>query len=155
MIVGAGPAGLATAVYGSSEGLSTALIEREAPGGQAGTSSRIENYLGFHEGISGADLTREATLQARRFGDEVDRDPPGGHRPERLGLVRGELGAQRRRVDGDQQADRRASAGRAPRPSSSSPRTGRSGAKESLTVPVGTRISAAPASSAARATSAR
>ena len=70
VIVGAGPAGLATAVYGSSEGLSTALIEREAPGGQAGTSSRIENYLGFHEGISGADLTREATMQARRFSAE-------------------------------------------------------------------------------------
>jgi thioredoxin reductase (NADPH) len=70
VIVGAGPAGLATAVYGSSEGLSTALIEREAPGGQAGSSSRIENYLGFHEGISGADLTREATMQARRFGAE-------------------------------------------------------------------------------------
>jgi thioredoxin reductase (NADPH) len=70
VIVGAGPAGLAAAVYGSSEGLSTALIEREAPGGQAGTSSRIENYLGFHDGISGADLTREATMQARRFGAE-------------------------------------------------------------------------------------
>src|SRR4029450_8142480 len=56
VIVGAGPAGLASAVYGSSEGVSTALIEREAPGGQAGSSSRIENYLGFHEGISGADL---------------------------------------------------------------------------------------------------
>jgi thioredoxin reductase (NADPH) len=70
VIIGAGPAGLASAVYGSSEGLSTALIEREAPGGQAGTSSRIENYLGFHEGISGADLTREATMQARRFGAE-------------------------------------------------------------------------------------
>jgi thioredoxin reductase (NADPH) len=70
VIVGAGPAGLAAAVYGSSEGLSTALIEREAPGGQAGTSSRIENYLGFHDGISGADLTKEATMQARRFGAE-------------------------------------------------------------------------------------
>jgi thioredoxin reductase (NADPH) len=70
VIVGAGPAGLAAAVYGSSEGLTTALIEREAPGGQAGTSSRIENYLGFHDGISGADLTREATMQARRFGAE-------------------------------------------------------------------------------------
>jgi thioredoxin reductase (NADPH) len=68
VILGAGPAGLAAAVYGSSEGLTTALIEREAPGGQAGTSSRIENYLGFHDGISGADLTREATMQARRFG---------------------------------------------------------------------------------------
>jgi len=70
VIVGGGPAGLAAAVYGSSEGLSTALIEREAPGGQAGTSSRIENYLGFHDGVSGADLTREATMQARRFGAE-------------------------------------------------------------------------------------
>jgi thioredoxin reductase (NADPH) len=70
VIIGAGPAGLAAAVYGSSEGLVTALIEGEAPGGQAGTSSRIENYLGFHEGISGADLTREATMQARRFGAE-------------------------------------------------------------------------------------
>ena len=68
VIVGAGPAGLAAAVYGASEGLSTALIEREAPGGQAGTSSRIENYLGFSEGVTGADLTREATKQAKRFG---------------------------------------------------------------------------------------
>jgi thioredoxin reductase (NADPH) len=71
MIIGAGPAGLAAAVYGSSEGLSTVLIEREAPGGQAGQSSKIENYLGFHDGVSGADLTREATLQARRFGTEL------------------------------------------------------------------------------------
>jgi len=70
IIVGAGPAGLAAAVYGSSEGLNTVLIEREAPGGQAGQSSRIENYLGFHEGVSGTDLTREATMQARRFGTE-------------------------------------------------------------------------------------
>jgi thioredoxin reductase (NADPH) len=71
MIIGAGPAGLAAAVYGFSEGLSTVLIEREAPGGQAGQSSKIENYLGFHDGVSGADLTREATLQARRFGTEL------------------------------------------------------------------------------------
>jgi thioredoxin reductase (NADPH) len=70
VIVGAGPAGLAAAVYGASEGLSTALIERDAPGGQAGTSSRIENYLGFHNGVAGSDLTREATMQARRFGAE-------------------------------------------------------------------------------------
>lgn len=70
MIIGAGPAGLAAAVYGSSEGLKTVLIEREAPGGQAGQSSKIENYLGFHDGVSGADLTKEATMQARRFGTE-------------------------------------------------------------------------------------
>jgi thioredoxin reductase (NADPH) len=71
VIVGAGPAGLAAAVYGASEGLRTVLIEREAPGGQAGTSSRIENYLGFPVGLSGADLTRRAVAQARRFGVEV------------------------------------------------------------------------------------
>jgi thioredoxin reductase (NADPH) len=65
--VGGGPAGLAAAVYAASEGLKTLLIEREAPGGQAGTSSRIENYLGFPAGVSGVELTRNATLQARRF----------------------------------------------------------------------------------------
>jgi thioredoxin reductase (NADPH) len=70
-IVGAGPAGLASAVYGGSEGLRTVLIESEAPGGQAGTSSRIENYLGFPAGVSGADLTRRAVTQARRFGVEI------------------------------------------------------------------------------------
>jgi thioredoxin reductase (NADPH) len=70
VVVGAGPAGLAAAVYGASEGLTTALIEREAPGGQAGQSSKIENYLGFSQGVSGADLAKEATLQARRFGAE-------------------------------------------------------------------------------------
>lgn len=70
-IVGGGPAGLAAAVYGASEGLHTALIEREATGGQAGTSSRIENYLGFPSGLSGADLARRATTQARRFGVEI------------------------------------------------------------------------------------
>jgi thioredoxin reductase (NADPH) len=70
-IVGAGPGGLAAAVYGGSEGLSTLLIEREAPGGQAGTSSRIENYLGFPAGLSGADLARRAVAQARRFGVEI------------------------------------------------------------------------------------
>ena len=70
-IVGAGPAGLAAAVYGATEGLSTVLIEKEAPGGQAGTSSRIENYLGFPTGVSGADLARRALTQARRFGAEV------------------------------------------------------------------------------------
>ena len=71
IIVGAGPAGLAAAVYGASEGLSTLLIEGEAPGGQAGTSSRIENYLGFPSGLSGGDLTRRAVAQASRFGAEI------------------------------------------------------------------------------------
>ncbi len=70
-IVGGGPAGLASAVYGASEGLSTVLVEREATGGQAGTSSRIENYLGFPAGLSGADLARRATAQAQRFGVEI------------------------------------------------------------------------------------
>jgi thioredoxin reductase (NADPH) len=70
-IVGGGPAGLAAAVYGASEGLRTVLLEREAPGGQAGTSSRIENYLGFPSGLSGGDLARRAVAQARRFGVEI------------------------------------------------------------------------------------
>src|SRR5437762_8910461 len=70
-IVGGGPAGLAAAVYGASEGLHTVLIEREAPGGQAGMSSRIENYLGFPTGLSGADLARRAAVQAQRFGVEI------------------------------------------------------------------------------------
>jgi thioredoxin reductase (NADPH) len=70
-IIGGGPAGLAAAVYGASEGLSTVMIEREAPGGQAGSSSRIENYLGFPVGLSGADLARRAVTQARRFGVEI------------------------------------------------------------------------------------
>jgi thioredoxin reductase (NADPH) len=70
-IIGGGPAGLAAAVYGASEGLSTVLIEREAPGGQAGSSSRIENYLGFPVGLSGADLARRAVTQAKRFGVEI------------------------------------------------------------------------------------
>ncbi|MCG8455690.1 MAG: FAD-dependent oxidoreductase [Holophagales bacterium] len=70
-IVGGGPAGLASAVYGGSEGLRTVLVEREATGGQAGTSSRIENYLGFPAGLSGWDLARRATDQARRFGVEL------------------------------------------------------------------------------------
>lgn len=70
VIIGAGPSGLAAAVYGASEGLKTLLIERRAPGGQAGTSSRIENYLGFPTGLSGADLARRAITQATRFGTE-------------------------------------------------------------------------------------
>src|SRR5260370_6110548 len=70
-IVGGGPAGLAAAVYGASEGLRTVIIEREAPGGQAGLSSRIENYLGFPSGLTGSDLARRAVAQARRFGVEI------------------------------------------------------------------------------------
>jgi thioredoxin reductase (NADPH) len=71
IVVGGGPAGLAAAVYGSADGLHTLLIEREAPGGQAGRSSRIENYLGFPMGLSGGDLARRAVAQARRFGTEI------------------------------------------------------------------------------------
>jgi thioredoxin reductase (NADPH) len=71
VIVGCGPAGLAAAVYGASEGLRTLMVEQDAPGGQAGTSSQIENYLGFPSGVSGADLARRATAQARRFGAEL------------------------------------------------------------------------------------
>ena len=71
VIVGGGPAGLAAAVYGASEGLRTVMVEREAPGGQAGQSSRIENYLGFPNGLSGSDLARRATTQARRLGAEL------------------------------------------------------------------------------------
>ncbi|HET8524167.1 MAG TPA: response regulator, partial [Thermomicrobiales bacterium] len=70
IIIGAGPAGLAAAVYASSEGLKALIVEREAAGGQAGMSSRIENYLGFPSGLSGGDLARRATTQARRFGTE-------------------------------------------------------------------------------------
>lgn len=70
-IVGSGPAGLAAAVYASSEGLKTIVIEREAPGGQAGSSPKIENYLGFPAGLSGLDLTRRALAQAQRFGTEI------------------------------------------------------------------------------------
>jgi thioredoxin reductase (NADPH) len=68
VVLGAGPAGLASAVYATSEGITTLVIERFAPGGQAGTSARIENYLGFPTGLSGSDLTQRATLQARKFG---------------------------------------------------------------------------------------
>ena len=70
VIIGAGPAGLAASVYGASEGLKTLLIEKKAPGGQAGTSSRIENYLGFPSGVSGGDLTRRAITQSQRLGAE-------------------------------------------------------------------------------------
>ena len=71
VIIGGGPAGLANAVYGASEGLRTLMIEQRSPGGQAGTSSRIENYLGFPAGITGADLAQRAVAQARRFGAEI------------------------------------------------------------------------------------
>lgn len=71
IIIGGGPAGLGAAVYGGSEGLRTLMIEKSATGGQAGTSSRIENYLGFPKGLSGADLARRATAQAKRFGVEI------------------------------------------------------------------------------------
>lgn len=71
IVVGGGPSGLAGALYGASEGLRTILIEADAPGGQAGTSSQIENYLGFPGGVAGADLARRATTQAKRFGAEV------------------------------------------------------------------------------------
>ena len=71
VVVGAGPAGLAAAVYGAADGLHTLLVEREAPGGQAGRSSRIENYLGFPVGLSVTDLARRAVAQARRFGAEI------------------------------------------------------------------------------------
>ncbi|MBS1662627.1 MAG: FAD-dependent oxidoreductase [Bacteroidetes bacterium] len=71
VIIGAGPAGLAASVYGASEGLKTLLVERRSPGGQAGTSSRIENYLGFPNGLSGSELTRRAIAQATRLGAEV------------------------------------------------------------------------------------
>ncbi len=100
-IVGAGPAGLAAAVYGASEGLRTVLIEREAPGGQAGTSSRIENYLGFPTGIAGEDLGTRALAQAKRFGAEilVARDVRG------LDAGRGRLAVM---LDGDERVDARA-----------------------------------------------
>jgi thioredoxin reductase (NADPH) len=81
IIVGGGPAGLAAAVYGASEGLRTLIVEQEAPGGQAGQSASIENYLGFPEGITGADLARRAVSQAERFGVEI----LGARRVERVG----------------------------------------------------------------------
>jgi len=80
VIVGAGPAGLAAAVYAASEGLSTAVIEGTAPGGQAGTSSRIENYLGFPTGISGQELSERSQIQAQKFGARfmISRDVSSG-----------------------------------------------------------------------------
>src|SRR4051794_31743295 len=87
VIVGGGPAGLAAAVYGASEGLRTVLVEREAPGGQAGQSSLIENYLGFPAGLSGSDLPRRATHQARRLGAAL-RPVPGAGEPRARGAGR-------------------------------------------------------------------
>jgi len=81
-IIGGGPAGLAAAVYGASEGLHTVMVEREAPGGQAGMSSRIENYLGFPAGLSGGDLARRAVVQAQRFGVEILAAEAAGVRTE-------------------------------------------------------------------------
>jgi thioredoxin reductase (NADPH) len=93
VVLGGGPAGLATAVYASSEGLSTLVVERFAPGGQAGTSARIENYLGFPTGLTGADLTRRATLQARKFGAVISsvHEATQLHEPENGGPRRIEL----------------------------------------------------------------
>src|SRR6185369_7493961 len=71
VVVGAGPAGLAAAVYGASEGLDTLVLERTAPGGQAGRSMRIENYLGFPMGITGAELAERAVVQAGKFGARI------------------------------------------------------------------------------------
>src|SRR5215210_945212 len=88
VVLGGGPAGLAAAVYASSEGLSTLVVERFAPGGQAGTSARIENYLGFPTGLTGSDLTRRATLQARKFGAVISSVHEASHvaEPESDGL---------------------------------------------------------------------
>jgi len=79
VVVGAGPAGLAAAVYGASEGLQTAVLDRTAPGGQAGTSMRIENYLGFPTGITGSELTDRAILQANKFGARLSVPTPVSH----------------------------------------------------------------------------
>src|SRR3954465_2024099 len=93
VVLGGGPAGRATAVYASSEGLSTLVVERFAPGGQAGTSARIENYLGFPTGLTGSDLTRRATLQARKFGAVISSVHEASHvaEPESDGLREIEL----------------------------------------------------------------
>jgi thioredoxin reductase (NADPH) len=102
LVVGAGPAGLAAAVYGASEGLRTLVVDARAPGGQAGTSARIENYLGFPTGISGAKLTRRATLQARKFGAVLSSAhtacrlvPAGADRLHRLELDDGQQASGR------------------------------------------------------------
>ncbi len=88
VIVGAGPAGLAAAVYGASEGLRTIVVEREAPGGQAGTSSRIENYLGFPSGVSGDELASRALQQARRRAVQREEARTGVSWPEETPPIR-------------------------------------------------------------------
>ena len=95
VIVGGGPAGLAAAVYGASEGLRTVMVEREATGGQAGQSSRIENYLGFPAGLSGSELARRATDQARRLGAELLTRPGGRRAAGRRRRAVRELGRRR------------------------------------------------------------
>ena len=97
-IVGGGPAGLAAAVYGASEGLHTVMIEREAPGGQAGMSSRIENYLGFPTGLSGGDLARRAVVQAQRFGVEILSPQEAVRRPNRRVLPNHQAGGRKRNL---------------------------------------------------------
>ena len=82
VVLGAGPAGLAAAVYGASEGLRTLVIDNGTPGGQAGSSSRIENYLGFPEGLSGQDLAQRALIQATRLGAELMTNKANGIRSE-------------------------------------------------------------------------
>ena len=96
VIVGAGPAGLAAAVYGASEGLRTLLLDRHAPGGQAGTSSRIENYLGFPAGVSGSELTRRAMTQAQRLGAEFLAPLEGDRRLDRRRLQASHAGRRPR-----------------------------------------------------------
>ena len=104
-MVGAGPAGLAAAVYGSSEGLSTLVLDAAAPGGQAGASMRIENYLGFPTGITGADLMGRAVLQAQKFGAELSTPSPAtGAGPGRTSSGRADRGRRARR--GPLRADR-------------------------------------------------
>ena len=102
LIVGSGPAGLGAAVYGASEGLDTLVIESSALGGQAGTSRRIENYLGFPAGISGTELTIRAVTQARKFGarigDAVSRRRAGAGRRPRTSSVSGWAGVSARAV---------------------------------------------------------
>ena len=94
-VVGAGPAGLAAAVYGASEGLNTVVLERTAPGGQAGSSMRIENYLGFPTGLTGSELAERAVLQANKFGAVLSVPRTGHRRDVQRRLLRGR--ARRRR----------------------------------------------------------